>query len=107
MIPKMLSQENTIELWRTLKTMTEGEAKTIVKSVRDRDGCLAWQKLWEQFERGVGDRTGAALTELGQLNKKPAKTTKETKGLLTELDSRIKDVEEMGEVVSVSHRSRY
>ena len=46
---KILSPENIIDLWRTLKTLTEGEANKNVKSVRARDGCLAWQKLSERF----------------------------------------------------------
>ena len=100
---KVLSKENTIDLWRTLKRLTKGEARKIVKSVKDRDGCVAWQKLWERFEQGVEARTGTALTELSELNKKPAKNTRETKSLMTELDSRIKEVEEMGETVSDAH----
>ena len=39
------------------------------------------------------------MTELGDLIKKPARSTKETKGLMTDLDARIKEVEEMGEKV--------
>ena len=86
-----------------LKKLTEGEAKTIVKSVEDRDGCVACQKLWERFEQGVEARTGAALTELGDLNEKPGENTRETKVRLTELDKNIKEVEEMGEKVSNAH----
>ena len=100
---KVLSKENAVELWRTLKNLTEGEARTIVKSVRDRDGFVAWQKLAERFEQGLEARTGVALMELGELNKKPAKNPRETKMLLTELEKRIKEVEELGEIVSDSH----
>ena len=70
--------ESAVKLWRTLKKMTKGEAKDIVKSVESQDGFVAWQKLAERFEQGIESRTGAALAELGNLIKKPAKAPKET-----------------------------
>ena len=83
--------------------MTTGEAKDIIKSVQDQDGFIAWQKLAERFEQGVESRTGAALAELGNLIKKPAKGPRETKLLLSELDKRIKEVKDLGDTVSDSH----
>ena len=56
---------------------------------------MAWQKLYERFEQGAEARTGTALTELGGLIRNPAKSAKETKGLMTELGARIKEVEEI------------
>ena len=64
---------SSVDLWRALKNLTTGEAKTIVKSVREHDGFLAWQKLSERYEQGREARTGMALAELGDLVKKPAK----------------------------------
>ena len=92
-----------VKLWRTLKRMTRGEAKDIVKSVGSQDGFVAWQKLAERFEQGIETRTGTALAELGGLIRKPAKGPKETKVLLTELDKRIKEVHDLGDTVSDSH----
>ena len=48
-------------------------------------------------------RQGTALAELGEMVKKPAKSPKETKVLLTELDQKIKEVEDLGDNVSDSH----
>ena len=48
-------------------------------------------------------RQGTAHAELGEMVKKPAKSPKETKVLMTELDQKIKEVEDLGDKVSDSH----
>ena len=44
-----------------------------------------------------------SFNRTGELNMTPAKDIRETKGLLTELEKRIKEVEEMVETVSEAH----
>ena len=39
------------ELYEVLFLNTEGEAKLIVSGVTDRDGLVAWQKLYKHFNR--------------------------------------------------------
>ena len=56
----------------------------------------------EKLSAAISGSSGAAAA--ARDDGEPAKNTKETKGLLKELDSRIKEVEEMGEIVSDSHR---
>ena len=99
--PKILA--SAVDLWRALKNMTKGEARQIVKSVREQDGFVAWQKLAERYEQGREARTGIALAELGDLVKRPAKNPKETKALITELDRRMKEVFDVAGVRKVGH----
>ena len=40
-------------LWRFLRKYTEGDAKKVVASVHERNGCTAWRKLRQQYEPGL------------------------------------------------------
>ena len=40
-----------VEVWRTLKALTKGDAREIVTSVRNQDGFEAWKNLVQFFEK--------------------------------------------------------
>lgn len=51
------------EVWRTLKYLTQGEARRVVLTVRDMDGFQAWRNLVMYFERGITAKLGLVLRE--------------------------------------------
>ncbi len=53
--------DDAVEVWRTLKALTEGEARKVVNSVRNENGYHVWQKLHLRFERGLAARQGMVL----------------------------------------------
>ena len=93
-----------VNVWRALKTLTGGEARKVVMSVRPENGFQAWQKLHMRFGPSLAARQGAVLSELSMMVTKPAKNPVETKNLVTELERRIKLVDDItGDGVGDNH----
>ena len=93
-----------LAVWRALKTLTTGEARKVVTSIRTENGYRAWQKLHQRFGPSLSCKQGMVLMEFSAMVSKPAKTPDETRHLITEMERRIKMVEEVtGEDVSENH----
>ena len=73
-------------------------------SVKNEDGFKAWQKLHIHFGPSLSAKQGMALADFSGMVAKPATKPGETKSLTTELERRMKMVEEVtGELISDSH----
>ncbi len=87
-----------VKMYRTLKKLTDGEAKKVVVAVKGEDGLEAWQRLVNNFEPTLAGRQGRALNELTDMIKKPAKTTEDTRHMIVELMEKIRIAEELAAV---------
>lgn len=93
-----------VQVWRALKNLTDGEARKVVNSVRSEDGFRAWQKLHMRFGPSLASQQGVVLMELSGMVSKPAKTPAETRALITEMERRVKRVEDItGEEIGEGH----
>ena len=96
-----VTEEHT-NLWRLLRRITEGESKNVVMSIKDEDGFKAWQRLKQRFE--LAARQGVVMAEFSGMVARPAKSPGKTIALLTEMDRKVKLVEDVtGEEVSEMH----
>ena len=96
--------EEHTNLWRLLRRITEGESKKVVMSIKGEDGFRAWQKLKQRFEPALAARQGLVMAEFSGTVARPAKSPGETIALLTEVDRKMKLVEDVtGEEVSEMH----
>ena len=91
--PKITNDQ--VQVWRALKGLTEGEARKVINSVKDEDGFRAWLKLNARFEPGLAVKQGMVLADFSSMILKPAKNTTETKGLITEMERKMKTIEEV------------
>ena len=66
-----------VKLWRSLKKLTDGEARKVIASVTAEDGYRAWQKLKQRFEPGLQAKRGQVLLELNSMIINPAKSPAE------------------------------
>ena len=82
-------------VYRALKALTSGEAKTVVQGVRGENGYAAWRALHQRFGPSVAARQGRVMCDLSQMVSKPAKTPAETRTLVTELERRIRIAEDI------------
>ena len=82
-------------LYRFLKRYTGTEARRIILGVSDDNGFEAWRKLNQQFEPGTVTREAQVLAKYTNMVNRKAKTPKETKALMIELNERAKRVEEV------------
>ena len=82
-------------LYRFLKRYTGTEARRIVLGVSDDNGWEAWRKLNQQYEPGTVTREAQVLARYTNMVNRKAKTPKETKALMIELNERAKRVEEI------------
>ena len=95
---------DSVAVWRALKALTESEARKVVTNVRSEDGFRAWQKLHMRFGPSLAAKQGLVLAELSGMITKPAKNPSETRNLVTELERKVKTVEDItGEEVSDGH----
>ena len=83
-----------VQIWRALKGLTDGEARKVITSVKEEDGFRAWQKLHQRFGPSLSSKQGIVLMEFSGMVAKPAKTPAETRLLVTEMEQRIKLVED-------------
>jgi len=96
--------EDGLELWRALKKLTQGEAKNIVNNMKNQDGLQAWQKLKQRYEPSLAARQGIVIAECSGMASKRAKIPTETVSLITEIDRKIKLIEDItGEGPSDMH----
>ena len=80
-------------VWRALKQLTEGEARKVVTGVKC--GFAAWSKLHQRFGPSLAAKQGLVLNDMVAMVQKPAKTPAETRNLVTELERRIKQAEDV------------
>ena len=93
-----------VQVWRALKGLTEGEARKVINSVKDEDGFRAWLKLNARFEPGLAVKQGMVLADFSGMILKPAKNTAETKALITEMERKMKIIDEVSnEPISDNH----
>ena len=91
-------------MWRTLHKLTKDQAQRVVESAADEDGWTAWVRLNQFFSPAVEAQQGAAWAHLSAMAKKQAKSTMETRNLISELMTRIQHVEDLtGEAVNDNH----
>ena len=100
--PKVLG--DGLEVWRALKKLTHGEAKKIVNNVKNEDGLQAWQKLKQRYEPSLAARQGIVIADFSGMVARPAKVPSETVTLITEIDRKIKLIDDItGEEPSDMH----
>ena len=92
-----------VRVWRALKRMTAGETRKVITAVKVEDGFVAWQRLHQRYEPGLATCEGIVLAEFSAMVAKPARSPQETKMLITEMDRKMKAVDEVGVEVSESH----
>jgi hypothetical protein len=93
-------KEDTTQLWRALKRVTEGESRKVVTSTKGEDGFKAWFALNRRFEPSVAARHGVVMADFTSMVGRPAKTPGELQTLITEIGRKIKMIEDItGEAV--------
>ena len=85
------------ELWALLKNKTQGEARKLVCSGDTGNGLDAWRRLAAYFEPNLEVKQAQLLAEYSGMIAKPARNTKELKGLLVEMDQKRKLLMEVAE----------
>ena len=91
-------------MWRLLKRYAGGEAKKIVIGTKKDNGWEAWRKLHQQYEPGSAMREAVARSQFTGMVNKRAKTPKETRTLMVELEEKAKRMEEItGEPIEEGH----
>lgn len=84
-----------VQVWRALKSLTTGEARKAIMSIKTEDGFKALQKLHMHLGPSLASRQGMVLAELSGMVAKLAKTPGETRSLLMELERRVKVAEDV------------
>ena len=82
-------------LWRFLKRYAGGEARRVVLGVSEDNGWEAWRRLHQQFEPASVTREAMVMAKYTSMVNRKARTPKETKALMIELNERAKRVEEV------------
>ena len=96
--------EDSVQVWRALKSLTGSEARKVIMSVKNEDGFKAWQKLHKHFGPSLSAKQGMALADFSGMVAKPATKPGETKSIITDLERRMNMVEEVtGELISDNH----
>ena len=92
------------DLWKLLKRFTSGEARRIITSVNKDNGFEAWRRLHQQYEQGSAMKEAVARSQFTGMVNKRAKTPKETRTLMVELEDKAKKMEEItGETIEEGH----
>ena len=86
-----------VQVWRALKGLTTGVARTVIMSVVAEDGFEPWRRLHMQFEPKLVIRPGQVLADFAAMVSRPAKSIAETRELLMELERRMKMVRDLTE----------
>ena len=101
---KIAGNDEAIRIWRALKGMTTGEARKVINTVKEENGFMAWVALHQRFEPGLAIQQGMVLADFSGMVAKPAKTPSETRDLMTEIQRKMKNIEDVtGEKISDSH----
>ena len=96
--------EDSVAIYRALKGLTDEEARDVVCGVKSENGIHAWKSLHNNFEPGLNSKKGRVLYEFANMVLKPSKNTDDLRMLLVEMETKIKNVEDItGEVVSSAH----
>ena len=101
---KIAGKDEGVRVWRALKGITTGEARKVINTVKDENGFRAWISLHQRFEPGLAIQQGMVLADFSGMVARPAKTPSDTRDLMTEIQRKIKNIEDItGEVISESH----
>ena len=84
-----------VNVWRALKKLTQGEARKVVAAVKSEDGFRAWFQLRRRFEPSVAARHGAVLADFTNMVTKPAKNSTELMSMITDMDRKMKFLEDV------------
>ena len=86
-----------VRVWRALKWLTEkgSEPRKVVLAAKAEDGFQAWQMLNQSFERYLADRQGTLMADFSSMAAHKAKSPKETRGLITEMERKMRIVEDI------------
>ena len=96
--------EDSVHVWRALKSLSWREARKVIMSVKNEDGFQAWQKLHMHFGPSLSAKQAMALADFSGMVAKPATKPGETKSLITELERRMKMGRgNDGELISDNH----
>ena len=91
-----------------LEAGAEDLSKKVVMSIKDEDGSNIWQRLKVRFELGLAARQAIFMAKFSGMVARRAKSPEETVALWTEMDNKIKFVEDVtGEEVSEMHAPRH
>ena len=100
---KLLADENRVNVFRALKTLTEGEARNVVMSVDNENGLKAWKALHTRYGQSLAAMQGRVMCDITRMATRTAKTPADTRTLVTELERRTRLAEEVtGEKVPES-----
>ena len=86
------AQKAAKELFSLLKSKTTGEPKRIVTSTEEGNGLEAWRRLVGYYDPSLVVQQGQVLSEFGALATKKAKNPAELKGVLIEMEEKMKRV---------------
>ena len=89
--------KDQVNIWRALKKLTGGEAKKIVMSVRNENGWEAWLRLRQRFAPFLAAKQGAVLADFSGMVAKPAKTPHELMVMISDMDRKIKYIEDVNQ----------
>ena len=97
--------DDTVQVWRALKHLTDGEARKVVMAVKGECGFTAWQRLKFRFEPSLAAKQGILLGELTTMVSRPAKAPSDLVSLITEVERKVKMIEDIiSEPVSNLHK---
>ena len=82
-------------MWNLLKKYTEEDAQSSTKSTPNTNGWEAWRQIRVYFEAGTGQRDAAARQEFANMNNKKAKSPKEMKALMVDLEAKANKFKEI------------
>ena len=74
--PKVLG--DSLQVWRALKALTSGNARTVIQSVEGEDGFEAWKRLHHRYEPKLVIKQGQVLAEFAAMVATPARSIAET-----------------------------
>ena len=83
------------ELFSLLKSKTTGEPKRIVTSTEEGNGLEAWRRLVGYYDPSLVVQQGQVLSEFGAMATRRAKNAAELKGVLIEMEEKMKRVHDV------------
>ena len=92
------------ELFRALKSLTEGEARMVVQGVKEERGFEAWRLLHMRYGLSTAAKQGQVMADVISIVQKPSKSPSETRARVIELERRVRVAEDVtGKPLDDSH----
>ena len=97
LIPNPQAQELIEEMFTVLKMYTESgsQARDIVVNTPENNGFVAWQRLFAHYQPELAAREGQALSNVLLMQTKRAKNQAELRGLIVELEGKVRICREL------------